>query len=117
MYDKATSLTSAGGMRGPGCQPSRAIRISSRPVTPYVRGEVMLCPEPGFARPFEYQYRTDKARNMDGCGAYLCSFVLALERGYQFPSLLSLLKEDVFQVCRPVLVVRIHVENLVVHSM
>jgi hypothetical protein len=50
---------------------------------------------------------------MHGCGAHLCRFMLALESGYQFPSLLSLLAKDVFQVCRPYLVVRTHVENLV----
>jgi Putative peptidoglycan binding domain len=44
---------------------------------PYGRSEVMLFPEPGLAHPFEYQYRTDKARNMDDCGTHLCSFMLA----------------------------------------
>jgi hypothetical protein len=50
---------------------------------------------------------------MDGCGAHLCCFMLAFESGHQFPSLLGLLKENVFQVCRLTLVVRTQVENLV----
>ena len=49
---------------------------------------------------------------MDGCGAHLCRFMLAFESGHQFPSLLGLLKESVFQVCRPTLGVRTQVENL-----
>jgi hypothetical protein len=58
-----------------------------------------LFPETGFPRPFEYQYRTDEARNMDCGGADLGRFMLALETGDQFPSLLGLLQEDIFQIC------------------
>ena len=56
-----------------------------------------LFPETGLPHPFEYQYRTDEAGNMDCGRADLGRFMLALKTGYQFPPLLGVLKEDVFQ--------------------
>jgi hypothetical protein len=66
-----------------------------------------------FIRSFKHQHRTDEAWDRRDRGTHLEGFGRALVAGHQFPALLGLVIEDVFQVRRRVTVMGAEVDHFV----